>query len=422
MWQQFRLWQHYHLAKLHRWYQNPTQLSLAQQHKILQLLSYIKRYVPFYQQYSGVSFGHLPRIDKTQVQENFAQFNVLACSLEEVMNSQSLPALQVHQSCGTTGKPGVYLFSHKEMIVMIADLLSKLLLPHQWRAQKVAIFYHSKTAYIPNMALWGWQWCFLDLHQDFALLSKKLQQFSPDVVIAPAQTLVKLAELKTQQKFKLNVKKIVSTAEVLTPLDEKFIACAFEQNIHQLYQCAEGWLGVTCDHGFLHLNENLYYIEKDWMDEKNKRFVPVITALHRYVQPIVRYRMEDVMVMKSECTCGSPLLAVEKIVGRCEDILYFNQRSHHPILKPIFSDELCRAIEQSKGGMQKYQIIQLSPMHLEIKIQAAQFEAAARGVEQQLERLWAKHGVKAPCLRVQRLPEVALDQMFRRTQRVVGSN
>ena len=71
----------------------------------------------------------------------------------------------------------------------------------------------------------------------------------------------------------------------------------------------------------LHLNEDIVYIEREYLDDR--RFVPVVTDLERKAQPIIRYRLNDILVERKEpCGCGSPFLALEKIEGREDDVFF----------------------------------------------------------------------------------------------------
>ena len=68
----------------------------------------------------------------------------------------------------------------------------------------------------------------------------------------------------------------------------------------------------------------------------------VITALHSYTMPFIRYRMGDVVVRGSEtCPCGQPFSTFEKVEGRMRE--YFalpDGRRVHPlaIVLPIITD------------------------------------------------------------------------------------
>ncbi len=222
------------------------------------------------------------------------------------------------------------------------------------------------------------------------------------------------------KKIALYPQRVVTTQEVLTPFDEKLIASSFEQNVYQLYQCAEGWLGVTCEFGTLHLDEDQYYIEQEWIDETKHRFIPVITSLNRFVQPLMRYRMEDILTIKSNpCPCGNTHLAVEKIVGRCEDMLYFSNIGNSHNLKPIYSDNILSAMGLAGGSIEKYQLMQYSPGHLLIKVNAKNITLAKQCIKQQFEKLSQIHQVKCPLLEFAPLDKLPLNHMFRQTQRLV---
>jgi phenylacetate-coenzyme A ligase PaaK-like adenylate-forming protein len=59
---------------------------------------------------------------------------------------------------------------------------------------------------------------------------------------------------------------VISVAEVLEDSDREAVRAAFGVPTHQLYQATEGFLGYTCEHGTLHLNESFVHIEPDWLD------------------------------------------------------------------------------------------------------------------------------------------------------------
>lgn len=95
-------------------------------------------------------------------------------------------------------------------------------------------------------------------------------------------------------------KKIISVAEVLEDIDREFISTIFQQTVHQIYQCTEGFLATTCKHGTLHINEDLVHIEKEYLDQERGIFVPIITDFMRKTQPIIRYRLNDILIEKKQ--------------------------------------------------------------------------------------------------------------------------
>ncbi len=119
-----------------------------------------------------------------------------------------------------------------------------------------------------------------------------------------------------------------SIADVLDPDVEERISEAFGVRVGQIYQATEGFLGITCRQGRMHLNEDLAVIETEQVGPG--RFVPVITDLYRQTQAIVRYRLEDVLVEGSGCDCGSALRVIERIEGRQDDVLQLRSLSPAP--------------------------------------------------------------------------------------------
>jgi putative adenylate-forming enzyme len=171
-----------------------------------------------------------------------------------------------------------------------------------------------------------------------------LNESAPDVLVAPARVLAWLAAQQAAGRLRIAPTKVISVAEVLEPDDERRIAQAFAQPVHQLYQCTEGFLGYTCEKGVLHLNEEFVHVEADWLDDARTRFSPIITDFSRGTQPIVRYRLDDVLrVRAAPCECGRHSLALEAIDGRCDDILWF-RGAHDAVQRPVFPDIVRHAL------------------------------------------------------------------------------
>ncbi|HRE32863.1 MAG TPA: hypothetical protein PLD88_12870, partial [Candidatus Berkiella sp.] len=298
-------------------------------------------------------------------------------------------------------------------------VLSKMFPKLFWKSKKIAVFYLSTEPYLATkFSTWKMNWLLLDLHRSFCDLVKELQHFQPEILVGSVQTLCELAKLQLSGKILLRCYHIIATAEVLTPLAENLIKSTFKQDVHQLYQCAEGSLGMTCKYGTMHLNEDEFYIEKAWIDHKRQRFVPVITTLKRALHPLIRYRMEDILVLRnSPCLCGNPALAIERIVGRCEDVLYFKQRMSSR-LKPIYADTLNHVLSEVAPFVHQYQILQHSMRHLVVKIIADDFTLAENAMTKQLRKLWELEIVQPPQMEFVKLEPTRLDQMFRTTKRL----
>ena len=127
-----------------------------------------------------------------------------------------------------------------------------------------------------------------------------------------------------------------------------------------MYQCTEGFLGVSCKHGTIHLNEDFILFDKEWIDDN--KFFPIITDFSRSSQPVVKYRLNDILeIKKQDCTCGSKLLAIERIIGRDDDVLVFNEIKVYP-------DLIVRRIALETDSFQNYTIDQIGRVDLLINI------------------------------------------------------
>jgi putative adenylate-forming enzyme len=184
---------------------------------------------------------------------------------------------------------------------------------------------------------------------------------------------------------------VISAAEVLEPQDRALIEQAFGMP-HEVYQATEGFLASTCEHGVLHLNEDYIHVEPEWLDDEQRRFVPVITDFSRITQPIVRYRLNDVMVARAEpCTCGRATRALERIEGRCEDMLLLPGRDGEMV--SVFADVLSRALAQVLPLDADYRLVQDGPtsLRLHAPLDADKLNAVRAHLVQTLRQLGIDH-------------------------------
>jgi putative adenylate-forming enzyme len=143
---------------------------------------------------------------------------------------------------------------------------------------------------------------------------------------------------------------------VLDDLDRQRIERGFTVAVEQIYQATEGLLGMSCEHGTVHLNEPYLLIEREWLDREQTRFIPIVTDLWRRAQPVVRYRLNDVLqVMKQRCPCGRAATALAAIEGRSDDVLWLEGARE---LVPVFPDLLSRAVVSTLPDLEDFRIIE----------------------------------------------------------------
>lgn len=292
------------------------------------------------------------RIDKEKAFE-------LALSAEQTRNFHVLlDGITVGLSSGTSGNRGLFLASEAERLAWCGNILAKVLPKAPWRRQKIALFLRANSTLYESISSKTLSFFYFDLLEDISILKQKLNDFAPDILVAPPSMLLILIG-------SCQPKRIISVAETLFLTDEKRLESAFGQKISQIYQCTEGFLGFTCSHGTLHLNEDLLIIEKEYIDDQC--FIPIITDLFRKTQPIIRYRLDDILVeKKTACPCGCIFQPLERIEGRCDDLLHV--RLPQGGTKPLFPDFVNRKIITVSEEIEEYEVVQISLNQWEIYI------------------------------------------------------
>ncbi len=279
--------------------------------------------------------------------------------------SQQYAHISVGLSSGTSGHRGMFIVEDTEREAWAGTILAKILPKLKFIKHRVAFFLRADNSLYQTVASAALQFEYFDIYKNMDEHIARLREYQPTLLVAPPSVLLIIAKAIEQGQLTLHPQKVISVAEVLTASDEQYLQKVLKQDvIHQVYQCTEGFLAFTCNQGTLHLNEDLAVFEKEYIDDV--RFIPIITDFHRKSQPIIRYRLNDVLVEKSSpCTCGSVLQALERIEGREGDILLF-KNSKENVVK-VFSDMIARCMIYA-SGFHEYRVVQTSYDCLEIYV------------------------------------------------------
>ena len=234
---------------------------------------------------------------------------------------------------------------------MWVALILQRIIGWKFRKRKIAFFLRANSNLYTSVQSKLLDFNFFDLLHPLGEHLSRIHKLQPNIIVGQPSLLILLAEAQSKEEIRLNPERIISVAEVLSPKDQEIIERVFQIKVQQVYQCSEGMFGQSCKEGNIHLNEDGLIIEKQWIDKK--RFIPIITDLRRNAQPIIRYKMNDIL-HATECSCGSKMLAVSSIEGRMDDLLIFQQD------KIIFPDFIRRAITGANPEIDNYQLIRVS--------------------------------------------------------------
>lgn len=350
---------------------------------------------PFYKELTlkGSLPQEYPIINKALFMENFDAINTrgikkkaafdLAIEAENSRDfSPTLNGVTVGLSSGTSGNRGIFLASERERAQWVACVLDRVI-GFSLKSRKVAFFLRANSNLYDSVKSKVLEFNFYDLMIDMEVHIKHLNVSQPDILVAPASALNILTDEADKKNLKINPSKIISVAEVLYPEDRQRMEDVFGQTIHQVYQCTEGMLATTCEHGTLHFNEDFIRIERKYIDEEQKRFHPVITDLIRSSQPVIRYELNDIVTAKENCPCASPFIAIDQIEGRSDDILLFKDKKGNT--KHLFPDYLRRAIILSSENFKEYQVIQKNEDSISLYASGDDVEKATKAIDKLLK-------------------------------------
>ena len=365
-----------------RWirkFKNRNSIVKYQNKLIKKQLTFLKNNSPYYKDINPEKLDEIKVIDKKEMMDKFNEMNTLNLDRDEALKiaiesehtrdfSKKYDGISVGLSSGTSGHRGLFVLSDKETMQWAGAILAKLLPKKDLFGHRVAFFLRADNNLYETINSRFIKFKFFDLLKSMEHNIKELEEYNPTILVAPASVLKEIGKAKIGNKLDgISPKKVISVAEVLTEKDERFIKEAFDKKIiHQVYQCTEGFLAYTCECGSLHINEDIVKIEKEKIDDK--RFVPIITDFYRRTQPIIRYRLNDVLISSNKkCKCGSKFMVIDKIEGREYDIFIFESCKDKTKEVNVFSDFISRCLVYVED-ITNYRVVQIDKKNIIVYI------------------------------------------------------
>lgn len=233
----------------------------------------------------------------------------------------------------------------------------------------------------------------ISLTEDIDGIVEKLNEFAPDLLTGYPSILAVLGKAGQEGRLHIKPQAIACSAETLTEKVYHTLRSAFGCPILNNYCSTEGGeAAMSCREGKFHINSDWVIIEPV---DKDGRPVPegswsegvYITDLTNYVQPVIRYYMEDkVRILKEACPCKSTLPVME-IRGREAGTIFTGG-------KVLFSPMFEQALEHVPGVL-AVQMAQKSERRFHIRLVPSSEEdreKAAEDVKNRVLCLFEKSG------------------------------
>jgi phenylacetate-CoA ligase len=202
----------------------------------------------------------------------------------------------------------------------------------------------------------------------------RIIKFKPEFIYGYPTTLFRFAQFIEEKGFsydqeKINIRYVVSHGEELEPFQREFIQRVFRCKIINGYGSGEvGIIAYECPEGYMHIPIESIYIETIPLEENNggKYQEIVVTDLHNYAMPIIRYRIGDLgLIADFKCPCKRNLPVLTSLKGKIREFIETadGRKVHTVIFNDIFKDLI------SKGGViYEWQVIEKSPLNFLINL------------------------------------------------------
>ena len=176
-----------------------------------------------------------------------------------------------------------------------------------------------------------------------------------------------------------NLREVATLGEVLEP--EVRAACkkAWGVSVIDAYSAFEaGVLALQCP-------ENVHYHVQsegslvEIIDDEGAPCAPgrigrvVITVLHNFATPLIRYAIGDYAEAGGPCACGRGLPVITRVLGRTRNMLTLPSGGH---LWPVFADIFSKALAKTIPSLRQAQLVQRIPEEIEVRLVVTQSVAA----------------------------------------------
>lgn len=416
-------------ARYLRHFRTRKALRSYQKQRVLRQLAYFKEHSPYFKGLSVHSFEDfrkLPLMNKEFMMEHFNVLNCVGIDRDEALSlaidgekqrefSKKLGGISVGLSSGTSGARGLFLVSDRERALWAGTVLAKFLPKGKLFGHRIAFFLRADNNLYETIDSKLIRFRYFDLLRDMEENLSELADYRPTLLVAPPSVLLGIARAMERGELRINPEKVISVAEVLRAEDAAYLKAQFGLSvIHQAYQCTEGFLGYVCECGNFHLNEELVLIEREYLDAH--RFVPIVTDFTRQSQPIVRYRLNDILVEKrGHCPCGNPATMIRYIEGREDDVFYFAGIRQKEVA--VFPDFISRCVIYAEG-VQNYKVVQDGSAHVTVFLERESSATSAQ-IRREFARLAEK--MKFHCPEIEFAPYVPdFQRKMKRVERKIG--
>ncbi|EDY19772.1 conserved hypothetical protein [Chthoniobacter flavus Ellin428] len=353
--------------------------------QLTRLVAHARQHVPFYAE----TPGRLPSVTESEIDES-AWRSLPILTKAEVradaarLKSRGLPPNTLVYSDWTTGSSGQPLEVLKTATFDMLFRANKLRML-RWHSYdpmgKVCEFrpFLKTAGAVHHLPCWEWPLgnlfrtgpqAIMDIFSEIEAQVHFLEAESPEYLLAfPSNLRLLLRAFRRTGKRLPNLRLVRTMSERLDPDLRRECQETLGVPLMDCYGCQEaGYIAIQCpEHDHYHIQSEMSLVEVLREDgtpcQPGETGRVVITPLHAFAMPLLRYELGDYAEVGEPCPCGRGLPVLRQIYGRKKETLTMpsGERRYSIFASPVF--ECIEAVAQ-------YQIVQKSLTILEVQIVA----------------------------------------------------
>jgi phenylacetate-CoA ligase len=369
-------------------------LRAMQASRLEQLLRHAAQSLPFWherlaaagydaaQPFNEERFSRLPLLTRADVQQ-----------AGEALHVPQLPPghgqVRRLETSGSTGRPAAFLSSDIEQVYWHVFTLRENIWHRRDRGAKFCAIRYLQPGGASNVpgvstdtGAQAGNGVGLQIDTPLSEQLAWLERERPQYLLSYASNIAALAHACIQQQRQLpGLREVRSVSETVRPALRELVRTAWGVGLVDIYSAKEvGYIALQCpEHEHYHVQEENLLLEI--LDPHGRPCAPgtagrvVLTALHKFAMPLIRYEIGDYAVAGETCSCGRNLLVLREVLGRTRNMLRLpNGEQHWP---------LCDLIKMPEApGILQYQYIQKTQHDIEVRLVVG--EAWSRELEEPL--------------------------------------
>lgn len=354
-----------------------NQLMSFQEKYLQKLLLHVYHNVPYYNKIF-VSIGIIKN-DKFDLSK-FNEIPILTKEIirkyqkELISNDYKTRKWYYNSSGGSTGEPvrfiqddlydrwgnATYQFYYKDILGIDEPNAKKVIL---WGSERD--LFQGGMGIKAKITNWLASTVFLNsfkmTNKDMDNYIKIINSYKPELIRGYTGSLFELCRYIERRNIKIYKPKIlISAAETLSNDMREKIETVFGTKLYDFYgsretnnlagECKEGLMHVLAFHNYIEILNN-----DNRVVEEGEEGRVIVTNLHNYSMPFIRYEIGDMAVLGPEkCKCGNVLPTLKKITGRITD--HFIKEDGTTVPAEFFIHLI--GVVCNKGFIKKFQVIQ----------------------------------------------------------------